>query len=224
MESMWVFFLQGGVGTLTCLLSKFERDRQPREILILRHEFSHWQQTIKFNKLTACDRLLGLLGNVSSEGGRLIAELVKSSFQAVVKVSLWAMDGDGDGDCDGCMAETPWLGAETDWYLFLIRNTGDKSYEGERPICGHHVCQASFAAMLFELEGSTISLAVAESSETTTGSVAEVDADWELHIRWGVPILRAAQKRELWLWWGKSMYPQIQSEDFIGQGRVCRLC
>ena len=57
---------------MTCLLSKFERDRQPREILILRHEFSHWQQTIKFNKLTACDRLLGLLGNVSSEGGRFL--------------------------------------------------------------------------------------------------------------------------------------------------------
>ena len=41
------------------------------------------------------------------------------------------------------------------------------------PLC----CQTLFAAMLFELEGSTISLAVAESSETTTGSVAEVDAD-----------------------------------------------
>lgn len=54
--------------------------------------------------------------------------------------------------------------------------------------------------MLFELEGSTISLMVAESSETTTGSVAEVDADWEVHVRLGVPILRAAQKRELWLW------------------------
>ena len=78
--------------------------------------------------------------------------------------------------------------------------------------------------MLFELEGWTLSLTVAESSETTTGSVVEVDVDWELHVRLGVPILRAAQKRELWLWWGKYMYPQIQSEDFIGQGRVFHLC
>ena len=42
-----------------------------------------------------------------------------------------------------------------------------------RPPCS----RALFAAMLFELEGSTMSLTLAESSETTTGSVAEVDAD-----------------------------------------------
>ena len=40
-----------------------------------------------------------------------------------------------------------------------------------RPPCS----RASFAAMLFELEGSTMSLTVAESSETRTGSVPEED-------------------------------------------------
>ena len=48
---------------------------------------------------------------------------------------------------------------------------------GRTPHLWPRCCRASFAAMLFELEGSTISLAVAESSEMTTGSVAEVDAD-----------------------------------------------
>ena len=71
---------------------------------------------------------------------------------------------------------------------FLIRNTGDKSLKGRWAQVG--ICiwgNAPFAAtmfpsficckLLFELEGSTMSLTVAESSETTTGSVAEVDAD-----------------------------------------------
>ena len=68
------------------------------------------------------------------EGCWTCKELIPSSGESkLVSCCWWAMDGDGDGDCDGCMAETPWLGAETDWYLFLIRNTGDKSlYEDRR--------------------------------------------------------------------------------------------
>lgn len=68
---------------------------------------------------------------------------------------------------------------------------------GRTPHLWPPCCRASFAAMLFELEGSTLLLMVAESSQSTTGSVAEVDADLELHVQLGVPILRAAQKREL---------------------------
>lgn len=43
-------------------------------------------------------------------------------------------------------------------------------------------CRALSAAMLFELEGSAILLTVAESSEMTTGLVAEVDADRKLWL------------------------------------------
>ena len=78
--------------------------------------------------------------------------------------------------------------------------------------------------MLFELEGSAISLTVAcKSSETMTGTVAEVNADREL---WPVRAYfeGGSEASELWLWCGKSMYPQIQAEDFIGQCRVFHLC
>ena len=73
--------------------------------------------------------------------------------------------------------------------------------------------------MLFELEGSTMSLTVAESSETTTGSVAEVDADWELWLVCAY-FEGGSEASELRVWCGESMYPQIHAEDFIGQGRV----
>lgn len=123
MESMWFFFLQGGVGALTCLLSKFERDRQPREILIS-------------NSPPVIDCLVfwGMWA-AREEGCWTRKELIPSSGESkLVSCCWWAMDGDGDGDgdCDGCMVETPWLGAETDWYLFLIRSTGDKSLYGGR--------------------------------------------------------------------------------------------
>ena len=77
--------------------------------------------------------------------------------------------------------------------------------------------------MLFELEGSTMSLTVAESSETTTGSVAEVDADWELWLVCAY-FEGGSEASQLQVWCGDSMYPRIQAEDFIGQGRVFHLC
>ena len=77
--------------------------------------------------------------------------------------------------------------------------------------------------MLFELQGSTMSLTVAESSETTTGSVAEVDADWELWLVCAY-FEGGSEASELRVWYGESMYPRIQAEDFIGQGSVFHLC
>lgn len=88
-----------------------------------------------------------------------------------------------------------------------------------RPPCS----RASFAAMLFELEGSTMSLTVAESSETRTGSVPEEDTGlklWLVHAYFE----RGSEASELQVWCDKSMYPRIQAEDFIGQGRVLHLC
>lgn len=48
---------------------------------------------------------------------------------------------------------------------------------GRTPHLWPPCCRTLFAAMLFELEDLTLSLTVAESSETTTGSVVEVDVD-----------------------------------------------
>lgn len=84
-------------------------------------------------------------------------------------------------------------------------------------------CPDSLSGILFELEGSAMLMTVAELSETTTGSVAEVDADGKLWL------VRAyfeggSEASELRVWCGKSMYPRIQAEDFIGQGRVLHLC
>lgn len=224
------FFLREGVGVLTCLPSKFERDecRQPREITFI-EAWVFQQQRIKFNKLTTCDRLLGLPrdGAAMEEGYWTCEELIPSSGKSKLVSCCWrAMDG--DGDCDGCRAETPWLGAETDWSFWsgiqeirVMRTTGLKlgfAFGGTpslRPPC----CRASFAAMLFELEVSETS----ESSETTTGLVAEVDADWELWLVCAY-FEGGSEASELRLWWGKSMYPRIQEEDFIGQGRVFHSC
>lgn len=66
-------------------------------------------------------------------------------------------------------------------------------------------------------------MTVAESSETTTGSVAEVDADRKLWLVCAY-FEGGSEASELRVWCGKSMYPQIQPEDFIGQGRVLHLC
>lgn len=81
---------------------------------------------------------------------------------------------------------------------------------GRTPHLWPPCCWASFAAMLFELEGSTISLTVAESSETTTGSVAEVDADWELWLVCAY-FEGGSEASELLVWCGESMYPRIQA-------------
>lgn len=89
-------FVWEGVGTLTCLPSKFERDRQPREITYI-EVWVFQQQRIKFNKLTACDRLLGLLrdGAAREEGcwGRnRLKFLIRNTGDKSLK-GRWAEDG-----------------------------------------------------------------------------------------------------------------------------------
>ena len=72
------FFLARGGGSIE--LFALERDRQPREITFVEVRVLR-QQRIKFNKLTACYRLLGLLWNVTGEGGKRLLNLLNLSKQ-----------------------------------------------------------------------------------------------------------------------------------------------
>ena len=109
------FFLQEGVGTLTCLPSK-EMDI-PGRSLSLRYEFSGNRESDSTNspRITDCLVFCGTWV-VREEKGCWTCwtcpngEESKLATKEGSESCCWrAVDADGGGDCEGCKAETPWL-------------------------------------------------------------------------------------------------------------------
>ena len=169
MESMWVFSCKRvWEHWLVCPRNSKEMhvDNAAFRSLLLRHEFSGNRESNSTNSQRVIDHLV-FWGTwaVREEGCWTCEELVPSSSKSKLVTREGFMSCcwqamDGDGDCEGCRAETPWLGAETDWSFWsgkqeirVLRATGLKlgfAFGGTPPL-QPPCCPASFSAMLFEL-------------------------------------------------------------------------